>query len=85
MTFEHKHNGGMSHERAIAKPAGVPEERIRGRAGQAQELDRQQQLTRDMLLRISGAIQVLEETLAQGASIESNGAHPPQVKEEVPL
>lgn len=56
-------------------------------AGQAklQELDRQQQLTRDMLLRISGAIQVLEESLAQGASLEGNGAHLPEVKEEVPV
>jgi len=43
-----------------------------------QEMDRQQAQVREMLLRISGAIQVLEELLAQNQPAEE---HTPSVAE----
>jgi hypothetical protein len=46
-----------------------------GQAG-LQELEKQQMYLRETMLRISGAIQVLEELLANGGSAEQNGAHP---------
>jgi hypothetical protein len=45
--------------------------------GQArlQEVEKQQMYLRETMLRISGAIQMLEELLADGASVEQNGTH----------
>ena len=39
------------------------------------ELETEQSLCRERLLRISGAIQVLEELLAQGSAAASGGSH----------
>lgn len=44
--------------------------------GRLQELERQQMYLRDTLLRISGAIQVLEEVLKESSIEESNGDRP---------
>lgn len=41
--------------------------------GRLQELERQQMYLRDTLLRISGAIQVLEEVLKESPVEEGNG------------
>ena len=45
------------------------------RQNQLQELERQQANLREVLLQVSGAIQILEELLAADQPNEQNGAH----------
>lgn len=45
------------------------------------DLEAKQASVQNTLLRISGAIQVLEEVLAESSSVESNGSQPTELIE----
>ena len=57
-----------NHDHFTKRLHELREEFARGE-GQLTELDRKRAQVRDTLLRISGAMQVLEELLSQGASV----------------
>jgi hypothetical protein len=69
-------------EQMQARLAELRQEYQKGQA-QLQELVKQESLMRETLLRISGAIQVLEEILTQGQE-SANGQGPPSGTMRVP-
>jgi predicted nuclease with TOPRIM domain len=62
------------HERLQTRLGELKKEFEKGRAC-LQELEKEQTHLRQTMLRISGAIHVLEELLADGGSFEQNAAH----------
>ncbi len=60
------------HDRLQTRLGELKKEFTTGQA-RLQELEKQQMYLRETMLRISGAIQVLEELLADGGSVAQNG------------
>ena len=63
------------HERIRARLAALRQELETGQV-ELQQVERRQAYLRETLLRISGAVQVLEELLADGQPAGKNGVHP---------
>jgi peroxiredoxin len=66
--------GQIMRDKMQARLADLKKE-FATRQNHLQELERQQANLREVLLQISGAIQILEELLADDQTIEQNGAH----------
>lgn len=66
--------GHIMHDRLHTRLAALKKEFAIGQA-HLQELEKQQTYLRETMLRISGAIQILEELLADEGSVEQNSAH----------
>jgi hypothetical protein len=69
-------------EHLHARLGVLKREREKGQV-ELQEVDNRRAHLRETLLRISGAIQVLEELLAAEPPLEPNGVRPPNVRSDV--